>query len=411
MLEIREVVLETISPLHIGTKEVTYGWGMFKLKRQDNYAFIVDQRKLMSFLVDYNLVDRYVSEFDNPKKFAEKSKINRGESWIKIFLEEEGVFSKKSLEEKVQIAHKISSSIVYSPSQNGSFICNSKGNLFVPGSSIKGVLRTAVLYKILKDISHNDPILFETLVINNINNRFNEFYKENPTKKNQIKQEFAEEIIRSIFYPEAMTNAQFDFFKVVRVSDGQIFLPKVRHATQENIVILNIGRENNVSLKKNKYGKETILNKQCLPIGSKIKFKLLVDHKMVKGLIGQFNEEISQYIYTLEDPICLLEIAREFSQDQWEYEKRFFATWFRNTDFNLLTGYYNKDEVPALRLGWGTGILGTTIDLLLDNEHRQRIRNLNPDHNRPGLPAPKSRRVVRSSGSLLPLGWVKLSQN
>lgn len=82
-------------------------------------------------------------------------------------------------------------------------------------------------------------------------------------------------------------------------------------------------------------------------------------------------------------------------------------------------GYFEKIGFPGfvstiekeganLRLGWGSGLLGTTLAMLLDEPLLQRLQNLLfTDRN--GAIAPKTRRVtVENNTPVKPLGWVRL---
>jgi len=65
-----------------------------------------------------------------------------------------------------------------------------------------------------------------------------------------------------------------------------------------------------------------------------------------------------------------------------------------------------------MRLGWGSGMTGTTIGLCFDDELRENIRDI-CGLKAPGFEAPKSRRTILGSDGdikFLP-GWIKFKIN
>ena len=74
--------------------------------------------------------------------------------------------------------------------------------------------------------------------------------------------------------------------------------------------------------------------------------------------------------------------------------------------------YYAKLECPYhLRLGWGSGMNGTTMGLLLNDDLRAEIRDT-CGIKAPGFEAPKSRRTIRDTNGEIAFvpGWVKLQE-
>jgi len=81
----------------------------------------------------------------------------------------------------------------------------------------------------------------------------------------------------------------------------------------------------------------------------------------------------------------------------------------RNLDIAAIRDFYEATTCPyALRLGWGSGMNGTTVGLLLDDQLRSQLRDT-CGIKAPGFEAPKSRRTVVSSDGTIRFvpGWVK----
>jgi hypothetical protein len=72
----------------------------------------------------------------------------------------------------------------------------------------------------------------------------------------------------------------------------------------------------------------------------------------------------------------LIKICQEFAQYQWDYEHDYWndiqnnpRASGRNLDFNYIREFYEPEKSPyALRLGWGSKMTKTTVDLLFDSE-------------------------------------------
>lgn len=69
------------------------------------------------------------------------------------------------------------------------------------------------------------------------------------------------------------------------------------------------------------------------------------------------------------------------------------------------------NETPNFRLGWGMGLLGTSVAMLLPAETKQDLRNI-LFTDRGDSPAPKSRRIITSNhSSYAILGWCVVENN
>jgi CRISPR-associated protein Csm5 len=118
----------------------------------------------------------------------------------------------------------------------------------------------------------------------------------------------------------------------------------------------------------------------------------------------------------------LIQICREFAEDQWESEAAYWQRMSSNPNERDSTGqrinlgiseiqdFYAKDCPYGLRIGWASGMNGTTVSLLLNQELNQKIRDTcHPRNQAPGFEAPKSRRVATNADRDLKFvpGWVK----
>lgn len=407
-LDAATVNISTISPLFIGTKSPNYGWGLWSIDRNEKYVYVIDPAKFNAYLDEQGLIDAYTSRFADPNSFANKK------NWVESFLTDSGVLKNMNLNEKKEVAHKISSGIIYYPaSTRGPFICSGKGQVFLPGSSIKGAFRTAFAYKVLKNLKKDNPKVFEARVEKVVMRKLKEFPKAR--NRNKFKETFDQEIIGAVLYPPDKTLANFDLFRFVKISDGTISDTRTQTG---NAVVLTMGQKA-IGLKKKQDGKPMNIPCEFLPSDTSIFFKITIDMDIYSNLKADLKKKgasIYRYLPDIHNTKDLLAWVKIFAEDQWDFEQKHTANWLKGTDFEQLFDYYDKtltdNQSPFLRLGWGTGMMGMTVNMLFDGNSdgsgglRERIRNMTTP--RQGEPAPKSRRLLNHNGKLVPFGWVRL---
>ncbi len=271
-------------------------------------------------------------------------------------------------------------------------IRNGMGQLFIPGSSIKGAIRTAVAYYLLK---HADLFqLPSSKRVSEMDSLFSEFH------------------LKYQNFPGKGPNT--DFFRAIKITDSAPLL------------------ESTIKTKK---GQEIPVN---IPVVAEVvvssrfpdylaKYKASIYTEMVRNIQTEFTitldtEMLSWFTHEqgMKLPFSnldeLLQICQEFTQEQWDYEHDYWQeiknnpqASGKNLDFNYIREFYEPEKCPySLRLGWGSGMNGTTIGLCLDDELRKDIRDT-CGLKAPGFEAPKSRRTVMNSNGEIKFvpGWVK----
>jgi len=339
-----ELNLKIESPVHIGSGD-SYIEMDFIL--EENAVKIIDYEKLLSIL-----------EFDEERfeKLLELAKAGEVKNKIKEVLSIDtipyfriidfrGTPPKRSLKIQKHI--------------------QSFGRAYIPGSSIKGFVRTALLYKYLRD---NPEIL---------RNEF-EALKEEISRKKQKKGRIDKRIIaknleRKIFGSDPKKDA----LRFLRVTDSS-FAQKT--AIYEVKVI---GNPQNIPLYL-----------ECIPPGEILKCKAEIEEKFAEtdGSIGKLK---------LED---VLEVLRDFTRDIIKSEKSYR---YPERTLNFYLELERKENL--LRLGHSTGYYSKTIGFLLkDLENFDEFRrNLelgkNPHTKRFVAKFPKTRRLTFQD---IPLGWI-----
>jgi CRISPR-associated protein Csm5 len=310
-------------------------------------------------------------------------------------------------------------------------IGNGMGQLYIPGSSIKGAIRTAIAYYLIKHQKQfNTPIAQQPSVLElkireklEIKAGKKSKLTTDPTKLDNnilINPLFSDFTIsyhdRTLEYT-AGKEPNTDFMRAVKVSDSVPLLEK------------------SVPLKSGKIRKDNLAIAGAVKVSShfqddKAKHRANIYAEMVRNanttftitldleLLSWFkhNQGMEIPFNSIED---LLTICQEFAQEQWDAEHDYWNQVINNPhrehqlDFDDIRDLYEPETCPyQLRVGWGTGMNGTTIDLMLSDKLRAEIRDA-CGIPAPGFDAPKSRHtVVNQSGEIkYALGWTKLQLN
>ncbi|MBA7497674.1 hypothetical protein ES704_00402 [subsurface metagenome] len=411
MLKKWKVTFRTLSPIHIKGQRPDYGMGIIVLDNQSRIGYIVDQKKWADFLMqNKRYLNEYVKEFSDPWKFKKEG--------INDFLRRRGLLNENTVKQ-------ISSGITCVGDGN-SFICDGRGKYFVPGTSIKGSIRTSFLYHFLKELKNSNNENFRNNIVSKIEHKLKEYSKVksayiNAKRQNNhrearikiremdnIEKSFGEDIVENKFlnFLDDMVKKGIvkvgpntDLLRTVKVSDS-----KVDEIRRENIRVICFRNDGSFYFGKTKRRdgteRQISLNYECLHEDTEFTTEILLDFELLNKFYPDGKMKIN-------DISSLINIIKEFGESQWIEERNFFQ---KVSEIPEITEFYNQNiSHPLLRVGWGTGMLGTTIDLLLDPPLRQRIRNEVMGHNRPGLPAPHSKRIVmRNNLATFPLGWVKI---
>jgi CRISPR-associated protein Csm5 len=409
-------ILLTSPMLHIGS--AVSRLNPFEYVQTGSRVYLPNQEALARSLKQRGFLDQYIYEIENRNSIVSLLEKAFGDEWQKAKTGNgEPIFprhlsSLKWTEERITDLRPM--------------IRNGFGELYIPGSSIKGAIRTAIAYHLLK---HSDRFnVPSSQRVSEIEQRLRRSMGDIRSKPkfvddavfmNQLFSDF--QLIHDGTSAKGKTSLpNTDFMRAIQVADSQPFI-------EESIV--------------DKQGKRRLFN---LPVTSevivcsrfedwRVKYKAPIFTEMVRQAKTYFTVKLDQAMLswfhhqqnmtipfkTIDE---LMEICREFAEDQWQHEAAYWQKLSSNSNardsnrqsLNLsvsdIQDFYAKDCPYDLRLGWATGMNGTTISLLLDQDLNQKIRDTCHSRNQaPGFDAPKSRRVATTSDRSLKfvLGWVK----
>lgn len=412
--ESKIIELTTLTPLFIKGKDLDYGEGM--LCGSDGMVYLINNDKLCDYiynhtydkeekLIKIDYVNSYISFFDRDpssdivtlyNKFARtlnlievEKKENVPDGFHKMslqyFLESSQLLPNDTELRQNIIENELASGIT-NISRGKRFIQSRNAKNFIPGSSIKGAIRNAIIWKIislkntqtpqeevldqykksLKGIALATEALRmagsqqwsdaqqkfqEALQIDFLEkekfskckdgNRINFFQnKSDPTKKtldktlNQFTQTWDKSLTtKTVIRPiseirkhktcwQSTPDILRDILRIVKISDANL----TGKVTLENKYLHVVCKDNNTVYQKYNYQKKQYqpikLDLEILPESSKATFKVTIDKEMAKMFFGDSIKTEYLFLYSVSE---LLNVVNEFFLSVWEAEKQFFS--------------------------------------------------------------------------------------
>lgn len=305
-------------------------------------------------------------------------------------------------------------------------IRNGMGKLYVPGSSIKGAIRTAIAYYLLK---HEEQ--FRVPQQNRISSIESQLKKSLGELKHRAKFVDDRLFMDDLFANYGLTyqdrnapvqerpNPNTDIMRAIHVSDTEPIEKFEKLNKQGQTVIYNQPLVTEVLVTshfndgKAKYRAslyaEMVSNLQ-------VPFEITLDLEMLSWFRHRQNMQIP--FQSIDD---IIRICKEFAQEQWDFEHDYWQGVKNNInakdsngqainlDYDRIHKFYEKETCPnTLRIGWGSGMTGTTVGTLLEDGLRAQIRDT-CGISATDFEAPKSRRTVANAKREIQfvLGWAK----
>jgi CRISPR-associated protein Csm5 len=302
-------------------------------------------------------------------------------------------------------------------------IRNGMGQLYIPGSSIKGAIRTAINFYLLK--YGNKFCTPEAQRPSALELKIREKMKASEFQRKYTHARFDDELLidplftnYQLRYQEQTVAARqgpnTDFMRAVKISDSAPLLVKdvklKNGKTRRDNVAIAAAVTVSSHFGDDKAKRRATIYAEMVRMANTT-FTITLDRQMLSWFKHQEGMQIP--FDSIDD---LLKICQEFAQEQWDEEHDYWDAIQNNAhrdhqlDFDDIRALYEPETCPyKLRLGWASGLIGTTIALALPLALRQEIRD-QCGLPAPGFAAPKSRRTVANAQGELKYapGWVKL---
>lgn len=405
--------------LHIGS-EVSQ-LSPFEYVATPNRVYLPDREALARELYRRGHLNDYINAIEDQKPIADILKNAFGDNWSKIKNPAGQPIFPSYLSSRNWVEGKIT--------DLRPMIRNGFGRLYIPGSSIKGAIRTAIAYYLLKNSEqYNAPVqvsaiekqLRQKLDSGEFQNRFKHKFADDRLLMNDLFENFSLQYKHEsqIYSPSLKTGPNTDFMRAIHVTDSQPLLEKTLTNKKGKKQTFNIPVVSEVVISSHfsdGKAKSRASIYAELAYNVRAQFTITLDTEMLSWF--RHKEGMKLPFKNLDE---LLNICQDFAQEQWNNEVKYWENIGNNRhnnktlDFDLVWDkYYSKAKCPySLRLGWGTGMLGTTVNSLFNDELRSEIRDTCSFNKAPGFEAPKSRRtVMNKQGDICyPLGWVTLKK-
>ncbi|KKD37839.1 MAG: type III-A CRISPR-associated RAMP protein Csm5 [Limnoraphis robusta] len=299
-------------------------------------------------------------------------------------------------------------------------IRNGFGEIYIPGSSIKGAIRTAIAYYLLKHEVPSQRSEIEQKLATDMSSLQIGKKKKYMDDENLTEAQLSlNSYLFSNFKLKLQSHKQSfgtpntantDFMRAIKVSDSVPLL--IDDEVEENLpvvaeVLTSSFHENNGQ----RIATQKALNYLEMIWNLKAEIYICIDTAMLDQFQHEQGMQLPSQLKTVQG---ILEICQEFVQAQWEHEQKYWnsITDSPNLNFSSVRQFYANSCPYNLRLGWGSGMTGTTIDLLFQEATRAKIRNAS-GRLTSSFESPKSRRTVsipnKRNPIKQPLGWVNLT--
>ena len=412
-VETKKYVIEAISPLHISSGEGALSRYQYLYDRKKQLVYFLNEKKWADFLAHKNLLDKfadYAGQIGGPAKAsapdyeALSRKYSSGRSnhspvlakpsaslntyeWLLA----QGV---KSEEIEYVLEAKAYASENTMKGEKGTLndvfrtICQPDGLPYIPGSSVKGALRTGILAGMIE----HSPQQYE---------EYWQKVKRIALDKNSNKKKELAYVTRELeafafnrlrYEGGKPNNAVCDAMKGLLVSDA------ICSKAKDTIVLQKI----DVSTKKNRDGnveKTLPLFRECIAPGTAFSTALSFDER----ILAQCG------IHSLDE---ILSCQKKFTQRILALQERFFG--------RDMSAEFREAELADLILGGGTGFLTKTVILALApnaDEAKEVIMFLLDDAFRKHkhilldkVIAPRTMKITKTEGRRQFMGLCKISE-
>lgn len=364
--------ITTLTPVHIGSGQ--------KLSRFDT---VFDNNRL--YVIDVNKVIEVISN--------NKEALNRfaqGNFEMKNFLKEHRInydsVKKYSLPAPTQVKGK----------EIFEFIKTGLGKPFIPGSSIKGAIRTVFLWHLVNESDQQK-----------IREKF-----ENILQLDKIKKMNADDELDKYIFGNT---PNYDFMRVLQVSDAEFDISGLR---VDEVKILELRNHDTYGWWKYNRPNNRVLDNPMEAISifiesiseeCSLEVEIKIDEFLLKNktAITQLGFNSKEHLFTQ-----LAEKCNKYSLEYINSEIVFFSKCkMKKMEefYQKLKNKINDNNSFLLHLGWGIGWKAITGNYISSKEIFNRIRE--KFRLGKGTIFPKTRKIVfRNNEPLYPLGWILLQK-
>lgn len=423
-----KLYIKTLTPVHIGTgKELE----KFEYTIDDGYFKRISFGKLSNLLMD-----KYPDEFQ--KWVNELSRTENSSNLLTLDNIKNKVAGNRKIEDEVNESTIYLMGCNFNPA-NKIRECIKSGNndLFIPGSSIKGMVRTALLYDAvwrldstqIKKYYQDNVKLINDPKVNN--------------KKNKLKENCDKELEQTVFYcgvkkdgRENYSDEKYDLMKLIQISDSNCIESKLFG----RIVDVKMFKLEKADKSKDLICAETINRNSILEFDisvnveliEKIKTELKNENSGIGtndwiGFRDKINFLFKDNLFELDKSKIqetiinhILNCINNFGNAIFVQEKKWLESVSGKVNSDIIKSFYSLSPKDFIKIGYATGFPGTTLflwaltlpdqlqkifDFFQIGYHRSTKTNANIKE------FPITRRYDEVNNQISALGWIQISKD
>jgi len=376
-----ECSLKTITPIHIGSGG-DYGTSEF-ITGEIGKTKVIKRIK----------IDEYFLSLPKPERKILLEKLTK-----RFFLDSEKPIS-------TNFNRYISRLKCSKPNKEISETIKTLDKIYIPGSSIKGAIKTALFY-----CNVDEEFIINLKESGKIYTYFDKKGKEKAT----IDDNDYKNILNSFFANASENLSRYNILRFLKISDTSSYKNPSIYSSS-TLKAIQIAHQR---YKEPKYDIHRGSNRflETIEEGILLKFKIYPDYN--KEFYDNSESKVQLGISDKEEIIDMNNIKKSlytFSRDYIQHEYKFAKEYEIEglAEKYLYLHKHNTEKQPLIRIGSGSGFLGNTIALKIKKFSEETGDNfydlIKKTAHKHGEIFPKSRKFIKSEkNKYIPLGWVRI---
>jgi len=390
--EVYTVNVEVQTPVHVGSGETVNALSYLRVK---DMLYVIDDDRWQRWLEAQNVTSRFLQWMDSVAQVMGTPQ--QRQMSLTRFLTDSLRRQDVEVVAKQVAAYPLRMEECGEPDAVRGLkahLRDARRRAYLPGSSLKGVIRTALLEDLLLEDDHLNRYLQQPL---------QQRLKTAAGDRRRLRREVREvwQQMEQALLRGGKQKANFDLLRFVMVSDGEPF-------AHEQVSLRLVRSENT--------GRPTQTWLEMVRAGASTRFTLtLLPDAPLKPL--GLDDELGEYLLWE----TLFEVLYERAERRLQRELQYPYPAAVKQELQRLQSL-NRRDAPLLCVGWGQGYLGTTVmGLVRDDspqEYARMVQNMREALPRRGQGVqpsnfPKTRRTVRQRNeqAVYTPGWVQLRLN
>lgn len=324
-LAYKEFELTCIAPIHIGNGTTLKAYEYIYDANKQQVLFI-NETKWIAFLQEHHLMDAFADYIMQTARALSRKGNFQGQ-YLWDWLRRQGVAAEEIRGLALRRAAASPRTVTGGKNHLNDIapqMALADGRPYIPGSTIKGALRTAILWKWIREHPHQFAGKWQELC--------GLTDKRLKKERERVSSDIEQQILHLLDADSKKHNAVNSVMRGLRVSDAMT-------DTKSTIILQKIDESTHAGRLHNNE-KMLPLFRECIPAGTKLRFSLTVDFSMLEK-VG---------IYSFKD---ILDAMRMYTQSGLAWQRKAFDHRYEYL--------FQEADTADMMLGGGTGFLSKTL--------------------------------------------------